>query len=245
MGSRGIWAFMGARTKRTLTVSWTGLFVMSLLMQYFAFTVAAPEAHATVQTGLIQIQKFANPWGPVNAGDEIGFDITVTNNSALPATNVHVVDELDPRFAWVLAPNTADDCRIEGAVGSQTLVCDDALMVPGDFFTVHVSAQTTAATCGLVENIASVTTAEPGFHQHEAIVEILCPELSVLKTADHDGPVTVGDADRLHGHPQQRRQRHRIRRSRLGHAPGRLRLDDRVPVGWLEPGRRRAVVGSR
>jgi uncharacterized repeat protein (TIGR01451 family)/fimbrial isopeptide formation D2 family protein len=46
MASRGLWRLMSARTRRTLTVSWTALFILSLLMQYFAFTVAAPATLA-------------------------------------------------------------------------------------------------------------------------------------------------------------------------------------------------------
>lgn len=42
MASRGIWHFMSARTRRSLTLTWTALFVLSLLLQYFSFAVAAP-----------------------------------------------------------------------------------------------------------------------------------------------------------------------------------------------------------
>ena len=42
MASRGIWHFMSARTRRSLTLSWTALFVCSLLLQYFSFAAAAP-----------------------------------------------------------------------------------------------------------------------------------------------------------------------------------------------------------
>ena len=34
MGSRGVWTFMSARTRRSLTLTWTALFVLSLLLQY-------------------------------------------------------------------------------------------------------------------------------------------------------------------------------------------------------------------
>ena len=40
MGSRGLWRFMGARTRRSLTLTWTALFVLSLLLQYFSFAAA-------------------------------------------------------------------------------------------------------------------------------------------------------------------------------------------------------------
>ena len=54
MGSRGIWTLMSARTKRSLTLSWTALFVLSLLLQYFSFATAAP-ALAAHDTGLFEL----------------------------------------------------------------------------------------------------------------------------------------------------------------------------------------------
>src|SRR4051794_41080313 len=45
MASRGLWHFMGARTRRSLALSWSALFVLSLLLQYFSFA-AAPSALA-------------------------------------------------------------------------------------------------------------------------------------------------------------------------------------------------------
>ena len=46
MASRGIWHFMSARTRRSLALSWSALFVLSLLLQYFSFAVASPVTAA-------------------------------------------------------------------------------------------------------------------------------------------------------------------------------------------------------
>lgn len=46
MASRGLWHFMSARTRRSLALSWSALFVLSLLLQYFSFAVASPVAAA-------------------------------------------------------------------------------------------------------------------------------------------------------------------------------------------------------
>ena len=54
MASRGIWHFMGARTRRSLALSWTALFVLSLLLQYFTFAAAAPVA-AHVNSSLFEL----------------------------------------------------------------------------------------------------------------------------------------------------------------------------------------------
>jgi hypothetical protein len=41
MASRGIWRLMSARARRGLALSWTTLFVLSLLLQYFTFATAS------------------------------------------------------------------------------------------------------------------------------------------------------------------------------------------------------------
>ena len=50
MRSRGVWTFMGARTRRSLTLTWTALFVLSLLLQYASFA-AAPAVLAVHDEG--------------------------------------------------------------------------------------------------------------------------------------------------------------------------------------------------
>ncbi len=50
MASRGMWHFMSARTRRGLALSWSALFVLSLLLQYLTFA-AAPSALAANATG--------------------------------------------------------------------------------------------------------------------------------------------------------------------------------------------------
>ena len=50
MASRGIWRIMSARARRGLALSWTALFVLSLLLQYFTFATAS-SALAANTTG--------------------------------------------------------------------------------------------------------------------------------------------------------------------------------------------------
>jgi uncharacterized repeat protein (TIGR01451 family) len=54
MKSRGLWRVMGARTKRSLALSWSALFVLSLLLQYFTFAFASP-ALAVHDEGLFEL----------------------------------------------------------------------------------------------------------------------------------------------------------------------------------------------
>ncbi|RNM15464.1 DUF11 domain-containing protein, partial [Nocardioides pocheonensis] len=49
---------------------------------------------ATIVGAQIDVAKSANPPGPVSAGATIGFDITVSNSGAVPATGVTVTDNL-------------------------------------------------------------------------------------------------------------------------------------------------------
>jgi hypothetical protein len=66
MASRGLWHFMSARTRRSLALSWSALFVLSLLLQYFSFALASP-ALAVHDEGLFELD-----------GD------TIANNAAAP-----------------------------------------------------------------------------------------------------------------------------------------------------------------
>ena len=75
MASRGLWRLMGARTRRGLALSWSALFVLSLLLQYFSFALAAP-ALAQVGTGLFELDGNAvdstgaglpDDWNRINA----------------------------------------------------------------------------------------------------------------------------------------------------------------------------------
>ena len=54
MASRGIWRYMSERTRRGLALSWSALFVLSMLLQYFSFALASP-ALAQVGTGLFEL----------------------------------------------------------------------------------------------------------------------------------------------------------------------------------------------
>jgi uncharacterized repeat protein (TIGR01451 family) len=109
-------------------------------------------ATVTVLCGVIAVTKFGNPWGPINAGDQIGFDITVSNTGTAPVHGVHVTDALPAGLDWEIGSTDGDDCKITGPVGTQVLTCDEATVAPGDFFITHVQAQTDADDCGKVYN---------------------------------------------------------------------------------------------
>jgi uncharacterized repeat protein (TIGR01451 family)/fimbrial isopeptide formation D2 family protein len=144
-----------------------------------------------VLCAFIHIEKDANPVGPVNAGDEIGFDVVVSNTGDGAATDVSVDDPLPAGVDWSIDP-AVTGCSIDGAVGSQVLSCTRDSLAAGASFTVHVEGVTDAADCGTVDNTASVTSGNDGQDSDGASVDILCPDVQALKTADAT-PVNAGD----------------------------------------------------
>ena len=140
----------------------------------------------------ISIEKVANPVGPVNAGDTIGFDITVSNNGDGNATGVVVTDVLPAGISWTAWDPSGDTDGVDCAIAAGTLTCTDASMAPGDSFTVHISGVTDAADCGTVDNTATVTTTNDGSDEASASVDVLCPDVQVVKDAPNT-PIAVGE----------------------------------------------------
>ncbi len=74
MASRGLWRLMSARVRRGMALSWSALFVFSLVLQYMAFA-AAPAALAVHDEGLFELDgdTIANnasaPFGPAEDWD--------------------------------------------------------------------------------------------------------------------------------------------------------------------------------
>src|SRR4051794_39801876 len=86
MASRGIWWYMSARTRKSLTLFWTALFVCSLLMQYMSFASATP-VKAVHDEGLFELDGNAT-----NDAAVLGDDW----NSHPGATGSHFVFVTDP-----------------------------------------------------------------------------------------------------------------------------------------------------
>jgi uncharacterized repeat protein (TIGR01451 family) len=135
----------------------------------------------------IAITKTADPKGPVSAGDTIGFDITVTNAGDGTAKDVEMTDVLPAGLDWSVGDPTGDTTGVDCSVANGTLTCTDASMAAGDSFSVHLSATTAATNCGTVDNTASVTTSNDGSDEASASVDVLCPDVKVVK----DAPDTV------------------------------------------------------
>ncbi|HJW76618.1 MAG TPA: DUF11 domain-containing protein, partial [Thermoleophilia bacterium] len=140
----------------------------------------------TVLCAQIDITKTADD-ATVNAGDQIGFTITVTNNGDGTAYDVSASDTLSPAFSWSLAAPSAGWTL----VGNQ-LSFASASMAAGATSSVHVVAISAAVNCGVVDNTATVLTGNDGSDEASASVTIQCPDVTVVKTAVAS-PVNAGD----------------------------------------------------
>ncbi len=120
----------------------------------------------------------------VNAGDQIGFTVTVTNTGDGSAFNVQITDPLPAGLTWAISP----------ASPGWTLVGDDLSFGPATLASdaetsVHVIATTTAADCGTIPNVASLTF-NGGSGSDDAEVVVNCPDLTVVKSGN--GPLVNG-----------------------------------------------------
>jgi uncharacterized repeat protein (TIGR01451 family) len=146
----------------------------------------------------ISIVKTANPTGPVSAGTNIGFDITVSNTGAADATDVTISDPLPAGAGndlnWSLSP-AFTGCSITGAVGSQTLNCTFATLAAGaSKGPIHITSATTQADCAVVSNTATVASSNDGGGSSTASVTVTCAAIVIKKDSTKGGPVANAGA---------------------------------------------------
>jgi uncharacterized repeat protein (TIGR01451 family) len=150
-----------------------------------------------VLAATVTIGKTADD-GSVSAGDPIGFTLTWGNSGPGKATGVVVTDPLpgDAGLDWSIdgSTGTGSSCEITGSPGSQVLTCDVGTIAGNTAVsgTVHVTSDTTAATCGSVDNKGSIDSENDGSADDSASVVVNCPDVTVLKSAKV-GVLHVGD----------------------------------------------------
>jgi uncharacterized repeat protein (TIGR01451 family) len=121
----------------------------------------------------------------VNAGENIGFTITVTNNGAAEATGVTFSDLLPAGSGvdWSESPDNPN-CSIGGSPPTQTLTCGPVtLAANGGSLSVHVQSATTGASCGTYPNTATITAGGTG--SASATITVNCGAIQITKTAKH------------------------------------------------------------
>jgi uncharacterized repeat protein (TIGR01451 family) len=188
---------MYTATSGTHAVTATGTYVWTASYAGDAFNNSASEGcngtneSSTISTPLLSITKVADKT-TVNAGDGIGFTITVTNSSAAGtgnATGVVLTDSLPggTGISWSIASQTGSACPALAAPPGQVLTCAIGTLTPGQSYSVHVTSGTTASSCATYPNTAtaSATNQTAGNVQASASTTVDCPNVTVLKTADN------------------------------------------------------------
>ncbi len=154
------------------------------------------NAQETCQLSNLVLTKTADHESPVNAGDQIGFTVTLHNNGPGTATGAAINDPLPKgtvgTVTWSESPDNPD-CSISGAPGSQVLACGPKTLASGEEISVHVTATTSAANCGVYNNTATFTTTNDGTGTANAQETCQLSNLVLTKTADHESPVNAGD----------------------------------------------------
>jgi uncharacterized repeat protein (TIGR01451 family) len=130
----------------------------------------------------------------VNAGDSIGFLVTVSNGGPGVAKNVQISDPLPAGVTWSIdkidgaAPGATPPCSITAG----TLNCSFGDMASGASHSVHITATTSYAACTTYDNTATATADNAPSVQAEDVITCNAPSLSITKTATPLGPVNGG-----------------------------------------------------
>jgi uncharacterized repeat protein (TIGR01451 family) len=154
---------------------------------------ASDSASITCQAPSLSVTKTADN-ATVNAGDPLGFTVTVANAGPGTATGVTLADPLPAgttATGWSMASGPSQ-CSITGAIGSQTLNCSAVDLAAEDSYTVHVTAATSFADCTTYDNTATASATNAPDASDSASITCQAPSLSVTKTADN-ATVNAGD----------------------------------------------------
>jgi uncharacterized repeat protein (TIGR01451 family) len=118
----------------------------------------------------------------VSAGSNIGFTISVNNSGSGTATGVSLSDVLPTGsgVSWSIDTDATGLCGI----GAGTLSCDYGDLASGETRVVHVTSGTAYTSCGLYTNVADLTATNAPALNATASTTVLCPALSIVKTAD-------------------------------------------------------------
>ncbi len=124
----------------------------------------------------------------VNAADQIGFMITLTNDGLGAATGLSITDTLPANagLAWTIDPANAD-----WAIGSGVLHYLPTSLAGSSSASVHIVSATTPATCGTVDNTAAFSSSNAGSGEDGSQVLVQCPDVRITKTADQS-PILAG-----------------------------------------------------
>ena len=146
------------------------------------------SAETQVRCADIDVEKEADA-PSVNAGEQIGFTVTLSNDGDGLATGLAFTDNLPAGdgVSWSIdAANSDAGWSITGTAPNQQLVYSPTTLAAHTSVEVHIVSDTTAASCGVYDNTASVTTGNDGSDSDSDSTEVLCAEIDVDKVADDD-----------------------------------------------------------
>ena len=135
------------------------------------------SADITVDCPDISVVKTADD-DTVDAADQVGFTITVANAGPGTAYDVMLAD--------TLPTNDGLDWSIDDGTGAQfcdiangELTCDFGDMGAKTSYTVHITSDTDATTCGEIDNTATVTIGNGDGDSDDASITVNCPDLGI------------------------------------------------------------------
>jgi uncharacterized repeat protein (TIGR01451 family) len=143
------------------------------------------SASIVVDCPLIVITKTADA-EEVTAGDQVGFKVEVTNTGAGSAFAVAVDDVLPAGLAWTI---DGANSSAGWSIANGHLTFGPATLASKTSTHVHIVATTTAADCGVIPNLASLTF-QGGSGSDDASVIVDCPNITVDKSGN--GPIVNG-----------------------------------------------------
>jgi uncharacterized repeat protein (TIGR01451 family) len=149
------------------------------------------SASVTVNCPDLKVEKTEDA-PTVNAGDQLGFTVTLSNIGPGAAYGVSFTDALPAGLTFTESPDSPD-----WSVSGGNLVYAPTSLAAGGSSSVHVVATTSSANCGPVSNTASASASNEKSTQlannsASASVTVNCPDLTVTKAADA-AAVSAGD----------------------------------------------------
>ncbi len=139
----------------------------------------------------------------INAGDNLVFEITVTNNGPIAAENVTLSDVLpNSGLSWTVGGANAASCTgTNPHAGGSTLTCNfGTIPFPGSR-TITLTSPTDSGDCKTVNNTATVTASNEdsgalGNNSDSGSITVSCPDVSVAKSPDSEatspGTISAG-----------------------------------------------------
>jgi len=158
------------------------------------------SASITCHPANIHVSKTADA-ATVNAGDPLGFTVTISNTGTGAASGVTLSDSLPAGNAatpvlWQKAADSVNGAAfsLSGPAGSQTLTLagQPITLAAGASRSVHLTAATTTASCAVYDNTASVSSTNDGGSTDSATETVQCPSIAIEKSPD-DKVVRSGD----------------------------------------------------